>query len=99
MTTEAIRKTVPLTQDEAELLEAARIEGTAAHEALIELLGPGVTKSEAATLHAALQLGLDALKDRISERGYAALAAAQTDEDKAFHEAMRKRGRRSGSSA
>lgn len=93
MTAETIRKTVPLTKDELDTLEAARVEGSAAYEALTELVGTGAGKSEAATLHAAMSLGVAAINERIQARGYAALAAAQDDEDRAYHAAMRRRPR------
>jgi hypothetical protein len=93
MSTETIRKSVPLTADEAALVNAARTEGSAAHDALIELLGPDATRSEAATLQALVHLGVTVVRERARDHGYAALAAAQTDEDRAFHAAMRRRPR------
>lgn len=93
MKTEAIRKTVPITPEELAILDATRSEGSPAHEALTELLGPAATRSEAAALHGALSLGLSLISERIAEHGYAALAAAQTDEDREFHAIMRQRRR------
>jgi hypothetical protein len=93
MTTETIRKTVPITADELAILDASRTEGSAAYQAVTELLGPDATRSEAATLHGALALGLSVIQERIADHGYAALAAAQDDEDRAYHAAMRNRRR------
>jgi hypothetical protein len=93
MSVETVRKSVPLTSDEAAALDAARTEGTAIHDALTELAGPGAVRSDATALQAILHLGLNALQDRVSEQGYKALAAAGTDEDRDFHQAMRARRR------
>ena len=93
MKTEAIRKTVPITPEELAILDATRSEGSPAHEALTELLGPAATRSEAAALHGALSLGLSLISERIAEHGYTALAASQDAEDRAFHAAMRNRRR------
>jgi hypothetical protein len=93
MTTETIRKTVPITADELAMLDASRTEGSDAYAAVTELLGPDATRSEAATLHGVLALGLSVIQDRIAEHGYAALAAAQDDEDRAYQAAMRRRRR------
>lgn len=93
MSTETIRKSVPLTPDELDALNAARTEGTTEHDALTELAGPGATRSEAATLAALLALGIGAVRERAMDHGYAALAAEQDDEDRAYEAAMRKRVR------
>lgn len=93
MSAETIRKSVPLAPDEQAALAQARTDGTPVHDALTELAGLDATRSEAATLQALLHLGLRAVKDRVEEHGYAALAAARTEEDRAFHRAMRARRR------
>ncbi|HXT90112.1 MAG TPA: hypothetical protein VN714_12740 [Trebonia sp.] len=93
MTAETIRKSVPLTPDEQAALDAARAEGNPVHDALTELAGPAATRSEAATLQALLHLGLNAVRERAQDHGYAALAAEQDDEDRAYHAAMRRRPR------
>jgi len=93
MTMETIRKSVPLTPDELAAIDAARTGGTTEHDALLELAGSGVDRSEATALQALVALGLAAVKDRVQERGYAALAAAQDDEDRAYRAAMRRRPR------
>jgi hypothetical protein len=96
MTVDAIRKTVPLTAGELAILDAARTAGTTEHQALLDLAGAGADKSEAAALRALLSLGIATLEDRVAEQGYRELAAVQTEEDRAFHEAMRSRRRRTG---
>lgn len=93
MSTEAIRKSVPLSPDELDALNAARTEGTTEHDALTELAGPAATRSEATTLAALLALGFTVVRDKANENGYAALAAEQDDEDRAYEAAMRKRVR------
>jgi hypothetical protein len=94
MAIEAIRKMVPLSPDEVAELDAARTEGTMEHTSLTELAGTGADRSEAATLHALVALGLRTVHARALEHGYAALAASQDDEDDAYRSAMR--GRRRG---
>ncbi|HEV2639713.1 MAG TPA: hypothetical protein VGX23_31565 [Actinocrinis sp.] len=93
MTTETIRKTVPITPDEQAILDESRTKGSAAYQALTDLLGPEAARSEAATLHGALTLGLSVIRERMADQGYTALAAAQDDEDRAYHAAMRNRRR------
>jgi hypothetical protein len=93
MTMETIRKSVPLTPGELAAIAAARTEGTAEHDALLELAGTGADRSEATALQALVALGLAAVKDRVQERGYAALASSQDDEDRAYQAAMRRRSR------
>jgi hypothetical protein len=93
MKTDATRRNVPIDPDELAIVEAARDQGSPAYQALVELVGPVAVRSEAATLHAALSLGLGVIKERVAEHGYAALAASQTDEDREFHAIMRQRRR------
>jgi hypothetical protein len=99
MTADSIRKTVPLTPELLAVLDAAATIGSAEHDVLVEIAGQGAGRSEAAVLRALLELGSAALKDKVAERGYAALAAAETDEDREFHAAMRRRVKRSGEGA
>ncbi len=85
------RKAVPLTSDEISAVNAARTSG-----ALAELAGESAGRSESSALHALVVLGLQTVKEHRSMEGYAALAAAQDDEDRAYGAAIR--GRRRGSS-
>ena len=91
MKSDAIWKSVHLTPEEAALLEASRDEGSPAHEALTQLLGPAAARSEAAALRGVLNLGLDVIRERIALNGYSALAVAQDDEDHSFCRALRER--------
>lgn len=93
MPSDTIRKNVPLTKEELDLLEASRNEGSPAYEALRELVGPAATRSEAAALHGALALGLEVIRERVALHGYTALAASQDEEDRAFRSSMRNRRR------
>jgi len=93
MTTDTSRKTVSLTGEELATVEAARTQGSAAHDALVELSGPAATRSETATIQALVQLGVNVVKEKAMDRGYAALAAMQDDEDRAYRAAMRRRPR------
>lgn len=85
----SIRKAVPLSAAELAEIEHARSTGL-----LQAVAGQEAARSEAAALHALLRLGLERLRERGAEVGYAALAAAQDEEDAAFHAALR--GRRRG---
>lgn len=78
------RKAVPLSEDEVTAIEHAR-----AGSALAELAGQGAVRSEASALHALVMLGLAQVKEHSRIEGYAALAAAQDDEDRAYAEAVR----------
>jgi len=93
MTAETIRKSVPLTPDELAALDAARTDGTAVHDALTELAGPDAARSEATALQALVRLGITAVRERAMDHGYAALAAAQDQEDRDYEAAMRRRVR------
>ena|SRR5882757_8403039 len=94
MTTDTpIRKSVPLTPDEVAALNAARTDGSPAHEALVELLGHDATGSEAATLQALVQLGFSVVRERAMDHGYAALAAMQDQDDRDYEAVMRQRVR------
>jgi hypothetical protein len=93
MNAEAIRKTVSLAPDERDIVNAARTEGSPAHDALVELAGPDAIRSETATIQSLIHLGARVLRERVQQHGYAALAASQDDEDRAYYAAMRARPR------
>lgn len=78
------RKAVPLSDDEVTAVEAARM-----GHALAELAGQGAVRSEASALHALVMLGLAQVKEHARVEGYAALAASQDDEDRAYADAVR----------
>ncbi len=96
MAESTIRKTVPLTSDEASLIEQARTAGTPYHTALTQLVGADVTRSEAATLRALVTYGLEALGEQVALDGYAQLAASRDAEDEAYAATMRRRNRDRG---
>jgi hypothetical protein len=83
------RKAVPLNEDEITAIDKARTS-----PALAELAGQSAVRSEASTLHALVMLGLAQVNERAQLTGYAALAASQDDEDRAYAVALR--GRRRG---
>lgn len=93
MTDAISRKTVPLTGVEAALVEQARTAGTPYHAALTQLVGEDVTRSEAATLHALVAYGLDALGEQVALDGYAHLAASRDAEDEQYAAMLRRRTR------
>jgi hypothetical protein len=88
-----IRKTVPLTSQQAAAVERVRVAGSAHHAALVRLTGREVGSSEAATLHALLEFALTALGEQIAMDDYAHLAASRTAEDEEYEQAMRRRVR------
>ncbi len=88
-----VRKTVPLTREEAAMVERARTAGTALHEALVHLAGGEVASSEAATLHALVAFGLTALGEQVAMHDYEQLAASRDDEDREYERVMRRRVR------
>jgi hypothetical protein len=87
------RKTVPLTGEEAALVERAREAGTAQHAALVRLAGEDVSRSEAATLHALVRFALTRLGEEIAMHDYEQLAAARDAEDEEYERSMRRRTR------
>jgi hypothetical protein len=87
------RKTVPLTPEEAALIDLARRAGTPQHRALVHLAGADAARSEAATLHALVSFALTALGEQIALDDYERLAAAKDEEDAQYEETMRRRTR------
>lgn len=91
------RKSVPVTAENAATVERVQepqsMERTALAELGIEL---SATPSEAEVLQALIEAGRIAVEQQMMLTGYAALAAAQNDEDRAFKQANR--ARRRGSS-
>jgi hypothetical protein len=87
------RKTVPLSGAEASLIEHARTRGTPYRAALIRLAGEDAARSEAATLHALVALGLNALGEQVALDGYAELAESRNAEDEAYAAMLRRRER------
>jgi hypothetical protein len=87
------RKTIPLTDEEAALVERARQTGTPQHAALVRLAGEDVTRSEAATLHALVRFALTALGEEVAVHDYERLAAARDAEDEEYERSMRRRTR------
>jgi hypothetical protein len=83
------RKAVPLSSEEISMIEEIRVGAV-----FSELAGHEATRSEASALHALVRLGIAQVKEQEELVGYAALAAAQDDEDRAFAQAVR--GRRRG---
>lgn len=87
------RKPVPLDDNDLNLLTELKTTDSTFQRALLELAGPPAVKSEASILHALVSLGLQRVDEQSQLAGYAALAAAQDEDDRAFHDAMRKRSR------
>lgn len=85
------RKSVPLTPEQIETLSELRAPDTREHEVAVEMVALSEHPSEAAALHALVTLGYRCLKDAVLERGYAELAASETDEDRAVRDWMHQR--------
>jgi hypothetical protein len=87
-----VRKSVPVTAEDQHDIE--RLRGDAAYrEAYTAATGHDLPDkpSEAEALHALIEVGRSALKERVLLSGYAALAAAQDDEDRQLEAARRSR--------
>lgn len=87
------RKTVPLTEAEVSLIGQARTAGTPYHAALTQFFDEGVTRSEAATLHALVTYSLNVLGEQVALDGYAHLAESRNAEDEEYATMMRHRTR------
>lgn len=87
------RLPVPLTDEDRDLLEALRTPGTPENAAIERLVEHsfGRNTSAAAALHALVEVGRKAVVEEVMLTGYAALAAAQDDEDRAYNRAARQR--------
>jgi hypothetical protein len=91
-----VRKSVPLTRDDTAGVERLRID-IAWREAALEIAGVELSESpsEAEALHALVTVGRSVLSDRAKEKtmaaGYAALAQARDDEDRAVARATGRR--------
>jgi hypothetical protein len=90
------RKTVPVTAEDTRTVDRVREPHSAHRAALAELLGVELSAnpSEAEVLQALVEAGRMALEQQVMVTGYAALAAAQDEEDREYELAMR--GRRRG---
>ncbi|NML54870.1 hypothetical protein HHL19_34165 [Streptomyces sp. R302] len=94
------RKSVPLDALVEEAMERVRRHDSPENAALRQVTGISVSDdtSDAEVLRALLNAGRVAVQEKALENGYAALAAAQDDEDRAYAAARRAR-RRNGTGA
>ena len=74
------RESVPVTPAEAEILERLVQRSGPERDALAELVGELGT-SRASVLHALLSVGVQIVRERARENGYAVLAAATEPDD------------------
>ncbi|MGX2997647.1 hypothetical protein JNUCC64_25860 [Streptomyces sp. JNUCC 64] len=90
------RKSVPLDALVEEAMERVRRHDSPEALALCQVTGIKVADdtSDSEILRALLNAGRVAVQEKVLENGYAALAAAQDDEDRAYAAAMRDRGAR-----
>lgn len=86
-----IRKPVPLSPVEVELLTRLRTAGSWQHETLRRVAGDDAVTSEASTLHALVDLGFQRLSDLALELGYDTIAHEHDGEDDAYEAALRRR--------
>lgn len=91
-----IRKSVPLDAQVQDAVRRFRLHGTPENQALWQVTGVRVDDdtSEAEVLRALLYAGCHAVEEKAMENGYAALAAAHDEEDRAHEAAVRARGAR-----
>lgn len=96
MAVPTIRKSVPLTPEDTRGVASLRLD-VVWQEAALEVAGIELSgdPSEAEAIHALIEVGRSVLADRVTEKamtsGYAALAAAQTAEDRAINRATGRR--------
>lgn len=88
------RKSVPVTGADAADLERLRSHATY-REAIKAVAGVELSDhpSEAEALHALIAAGRHAVREQVMATGYAALAAAQTDEDRDIAREVTRRAR------
>ena len=96
--TQTPRKSVPVDPDTQQIIRAARTPDSREHAALMSMLEDSVDEgrsnlSEAATLSVLLELGKQALREKVLETEYRAIAAEQNEEDRAVRAALRRRRR------
>ncbi|GHB04992.1 hypothetical protein ACIQRS_19555 [Streptomyces termitum] len=89
------RKSVPLDAPTEEAMRRVRRHDSPENRALRQVTGikVGDDTSDAEVLRALLNAGRVAIEEKALENGYAALAAAQDDEDRAYAAARRTRRR------
>lgn len=94
--TTVTRKSVPLDALVEETLRRVRHNDTPENRALWQVTGIHVDDdtSEAEVLRALLNAGRLAVQEKVMENGYAALAAAHDEEDRAYEAGVRARGAR-----
>ncbi|HVK22699.1 MAG TPA: hypothetical protein VM677_15165 [Actinokineospora sp.] len=80
------RENIPVTPEEQTLLEALREDDSVLRRALLSLSGePGNSRAQVA--HAVLAIGIETLRERAREIGYAELASAHTEAELATQRA------------
>lgn len=94
MTVTRVRKSVPLTPEDTSAVELLREDSTY-REALAAVSGAELSEhpSEAEALQALVALGRSVLTEQVRATGYAALAAAQSTEDRDITRALAGRRR------
>ncbi|GLX96604.1 hypothetical protein [Herbidospora sp. NBRC 101105] len=87
------RAPVPLSELDRQFLEAIRTPGSPENLAVQQLAGAtlGPDTSTATALHTLVDVARKAVLNEVMVTGYAALAAAQTEEDHAHRRAARRR--------
>lgn len=82
------RRTVNLTDPEAEALERYSVEDSARSRALASLAGEeAMTYSDSGVVRALIKVGMERVEERLLEEGYRLLAESEDDEDRAFAKA------------
>lgn len=94
-----VRKTTPLTRDEADDVATFAGEGTPEHVALSRISPVPLRNSEGATLRALTLLGMQYVRERLAgeattQSGYAAMAATRSADDAATERGRRRNMKR-----
>ncbi len=89
----ATRKSVPLEQEDLEVIDLLQTAGSAEQRALIEVTGITLDEnaSEATSIRALIAAGRIVIEQAVISEGYEAYAASLTPEDQEAHDAMRGR--------
>lgn len=90
MTAAARRESIPITEDDATMVERLMQVSSLERLALAEL-SPDLGDSKASVLHALLSVGIEAVRERAREAGYRALLAEGVESDGAEIRTARRR--------
>lgn len=93
MTTIQRRKNVTLAEDELDLVNRIRRDGSAERDAVRSMTGAELSAntSQSESIRLVVRAGVAAIEERVLTAGYAAMAAERDDDDRAYAAAARSR--------